>query len=129
MPFLKSINTLFLPPGRPIVSAIGSLTENASRFVDPILMPHVLDLPSDTRNTLDLLKQIEDMVVPPDALLVTLDVEALYSSISHEQGIQTVRTFLLEQDHHQWVYYGFIVELLQLILTRNCFTFEEYHFL
>lgn len=89
-----------LPPGTPIVSGIGSLTESASRFVDSILMLHVLDLPSYTRDTLDLLKQIEDMVVPPDALLVTLDVETLYSSIPHEQGIQTVCTFLREQDHH-----------------------------
>ncbi|XP_040212985.1 uncharacterized protein LOC120943646 [Rana temporaria] len=117
------------PPGRPIVSGIGSLTENASRFVDSILMPHVLTLPSYTRDTLDLLKQIEDMVVPRDALLVTLDVEALYSSIPHELGISTARTFLREQDHHHWNYIDFVIDLLRFILTRNHFVFKESHFL
>lgn len=42
-------------------------------------MPHVTSLPFYIKDTLDLLKHIEGCTVPPDALLVTLNVEALYS--------------------------------------------------
>lgn len=38
-------------------------------------MPHVIRLPSYTKDTLNLFKQIEGLVVPPDALLLTLDVK------------------------------------------------------
>lgn len=106
----KVHKSLKAPPGRPIVSAIGSLTENASRFVDFFLTPHVRRLPSYVRDTLDLLKQIEGVAVPPDALLVTLDVEALYSSIPHEQGVGMVRSFLMEEDHHAWPFNDFVLK-------------------
>lgn len=55
------------PPGRQIISGIRSLTENASKLVDSVLMPHVISLPSYKKDILDLLKQMEGMVVPPDA--------------------------------------------------------------
>lgn len=91
------------------MSAIGSLTENASRFVDFFLTPHVRQLPY-VRDTLDLLKQIEGVAVPPDALLVTLDVEALYSSIPHEQGVRMVRSFLMEENHHARLFNDFVLK-------------------
>lgn len=69
------------------------------------------------------------MVVPPDALLVTLDAEALYSSIPHKHGIRTVCSFLREQDHRRWEYCEFIVDLLRFILSCNCFTFKESYYL
>lgn len=45
------------PQGRPIFSGIGALCENASKFIDFFLMPHVTSLPSYIKDTLDLLKQ------------------------------------------------------------------------
>lgn len=59
-------------------------------------MPHVV------RDTSDLSKRLDGLTIPPDTLLVTIDVQALYSSIPHELGIQTVKKFLMEQDHRQW---------------------------
>lgn len=93
---------------------ISSLTENASRLVDSVLMPQVLCLLSYTETHLTSSNRL---VNPPDALFVTLDVEALYSSIPHEQGIGLVRTFLHEQDHPKWEYCEFIWDLLRFILT------------
>lgn len=65
-------------------------------------MSQVIRLPSYMCDTLDLLKQIEVVSVPPNALLMTIDVEALYSSISQERGIGVVKTFLKEQNQVQW---------------------------
>lgn len=85
---LKTHKNLKRPPGRPIVSGNGNLTEQASQLVDRHLRPFVTSLFSYTKDTLDLLKQIEGLTVPPDALLVSLDVESLYCSIPHDRGSQ-----------------------------------------
>lgn len=71
----KMHKNILPPPGRPIVSGRESLTENASRFVDSVLLPHVTALPSFIKDTTDLLKQIEDITIPPDAYLVAIDIE------------------------------------------------------
>lgn len=42
-----------VPPGRPIISGIGSLTEKISSFVDYFLKPHVFSLPSYVRDSSD----------------------------------------------------------------------------
>lgn len=83
-------------PGRPIVSVNGNLTEQASQLVDRHLRPYVISLFSYTKDTIELLKQIEGLTVPPDAILVSLDVEALYCNIPHDIGIPVISSFLSE---------------------------------
>ena len=46
---------LSLPPGRPIISGRGSITENISRFVDFHAKPMVEQLPSYIQDTPDFL--------------------------------------------------------------------------
>lgn len=92
-------------------------------------MPHVMGLSSYTRDTLDLLKKIEGMVFPPDALLMTLDVESLYLSIPQEQGVGKVCTVLYEEPHTKWNYNEFILTLLQFVLTHNWFGFKGSYYL
>ena len=125
----KTHKNLQKPPGRPIVSGIGSLTDHTGKFVDAFLMPHVVSLPSYIRDTTDLLRHIEGTQVPPDALLVALDVEALYSSIPHERGVRMAGSFLYEQENTSWPLVDFILQLLLFILTKNYFTFNDELFL
>lgn len=42
----KTHKDLRSPPGRPVVSGIGSIMKNASKFVVAFLMPHIQGLPS-----------------------------------------------------------------------------------
>lgn len=100
------------PSGRSIVSGIGSLTDNASKFVDALLMPHVRSLPLYIRDTTDLMQHLEGIQIPLDALLVAIDIEALYSSIPHERGVLTAGSFLGEQDTTTWPLNNFILKLL-----------------
>lgn len=125
----KTHKNLLRPLGRPIVSGIGSLTDNASKFVDNVLMPHVLSLPSYIHDTTDLLKHIKGIQVPLDSLFMAIDVEALYSNIPHEQGVLMAKSFLMKQDCTTWPLNEFILHLLSFILTRNYFVFEDLHFL
>lgn len=48
--------------GRPI-SSIGSLTSNISVFVDQCLKPWVLNLPSYTRDSIDLINKLKSAVL------------------------------------------------------------------
>ena len=61
------------PPGRPIVSSIGSLLENTSRYVN-FLAPHVQTLTSYCRDSKDFLMKIQNIPWESSYLLITLDV-------------------------------------------------------
>ncbi|XP_053548919.1 cilia- and flagella-associated protein 46-like [Bombina bombina] len=82
------------PPGHPIISGIGSITENLGNYVDRFLKPFLLTLTSYVKDTSDLLRKLDGLEVEPDVLLVSLDVEGLYSSIPHEVGLKAARHFL-----------------------------------
>lgn len=79
--------------GRPIVSGVNNLTQNASLFVDKVLCSFVTSLPSYTRDTTDLLLKLDGVVADDNMLLASIDVEALYSSIPHEYGSRAVHHF------------------------------------
>ena len=69
-------------PGRPICSANGHPTERISEFVSHHLNPLVQTLPSCIKNTTHLLNKLNQIdVLPPNAILVTLDVSSLYTNI------------------------------------------------
>lgn len=57
-----------------MISGIGFITENAIRLVYFFLMPHITRLHSYVKDTLDLLKQVDGLYVPPSTLLVTTHV-------------------------------------------------------
>ena len=75
-------------PGRPVISGCGSLTEKASEIVDWFLKPLVPCVTSYLRDSFHFLEKLKALgSVPPNSLLVTLDVTALYPSIPHEDGL------------------------------------------
>ena len=52
-------------PGRPIVSACNSYTENISGFIDEILQPHVKNLGSYVKDTTDFLRKLQNVPYVP----------------------------------------------------------------
>lgn len=72
------------PPGRPIISGNESITEPASQFVDFFIKPIVSELPSFIQDTTHVLNKIKDIQNIGSALLVTMDVEALYTTIQKD---------------------------------------------
>lgn len=51
--------------------------------------------------TTQLLQIVDGIKIPDDAILVTINIEALYLSIPHELGIETISNFLGERDQTQ----------------------------
>ncbi|KAM4050243.1 uncharacterized protein ACNLHF_014747 isoform 1-T1 [Anomaloglossus baeobatrachus] len=117
-----------VPPGRPIVSGMGGLCDAVCKFIDFYLQPLVETLPSHVRDTSDVLRRLNGLTADEGILLVTLDVETLYTNICHEHGLRAVEYFLSMSN---WAppLQQLILELLEFILTHNVFTFGERFYL
>ncbi|KAJ1153242.1 hypothetical protein NDU88_006003 [Pleurodeles waltl] len=120
------------PPGRPIVSGIGSALEPLSKFVDYFLQPIVKRIPTYLKDTTHVLLLLESIAFDKSKeLLITLDVESLYTNIPQEATLEVISNLL---DIHMGVSQtqtppGFILDLAHLALTRNYFKFEDSFFL
>ena len=116
-------------PGRPIVSANGHPTEKISEFVDLHLQPYVNSLPSYLKDTTDYLRKLQESgPIPPETLLVSLDVLSLYTNISHEDGIRACKEAWEERPDKDPPT-EILVKLLTLILKCNNFEFKGKHYL
>ena len=115
-------------PGRPIVSANGLPTEKISEFIDFHLRPFFENLPSHIKDTTDYLKKMENLTIPENTTLVTMDVTSLYTNIPHDDGIAACRK-IWEQRTDQELLTECLVEMLTLVLKNNNFTFDGNHYL
>ncbi|CAJ0950195.1 unnamed protein product [Ranitomeya imitator] len=120
----KVHKNLTCPSGRPIVSGNGGLTENIGKMLDFYLKPIVETLPSYLRDTGDILSKILNINMEPDMWLVTLDVESLYTSIKHADGMEAANFFLSNSDIDDHLN-RLLLSLLEFALTHNFFIFKE----
>ena len=58
------------------------------------------------------------------ALLATLDVEALFTNIKHEGGLQCLQNNLSKRENIK-VPRDFLMKLMNIILTQNLFSFHD----
>ena len=116
-------------PGRPIVSSCGSPTENISCFLDYYLQPLTRALPSYIRDTTDFLQKIRELpALPPESLLVTLDVSSLYTNIPHDEWVNACEEFLNTRTDQSPPIKD-LYQLRQLILESNTFIFNGAYYL
>ena len=115
------------PPGRPIVSGIGSLLEPLSRFADFFLRPIVQKTRTYLKDVLRLLKDVE-FDVTLDCLL-TFDVESLYTSLPQDETLEVIEQILFQEDWEYRTPRTFVLECIELALKKNFFEFEEQIFL
>ncbi len=116
---------------RPIVSGCGGPTEKISQFLDHHLQPHVSNIKSYTRDSGDLINTLEALVIPPNCILVTIDVKALYLNIPHEEGIKAVLDRLYYKNPNSKdvpIPPNTMSDLLKIVLTQNHFQFTDLMF-
>ncbi len=112
------------------MAGINSLTEPLSNFVDFVLRPLVTSLPSylrDTRDFLQCLSVIKD--IEEDIILATMDVSSLYTNIPHTEGLLALKYFLDLCSDNEGLPTKFIVDMAELVLTKNYFLFEKEFYL
>ena len=116
-----------MPPGRPIVSDCNSESEKVSTYIDSFIKTKANLHPSFIKDTYDFLDKVVDKQLPPSALLITLDVESMYTNINHDEGIQAIKNAFSEELQNPK--FQSIIELLELSLRYNDFEFDNKTFL
>ena len=97
--------------------------------MDLHLQPHVNRLPSYLKDTTDYLRKLQESgPIPPETLLVSLDVTSLYTNIPHEVGIRACKEAWEERPVKNPPTET-LVKLLTLILKCNNFEFKGKHYL
>ena len=103
-------------PGRPVISSINCHTAKLSKFVDHHLQEHVVKTASYVKDTTDFLNKTRNIVVPPNSLLVTMDVKSLYTNIPNEEGIAAIDD-TLKRSNTDTSLKTVILTFLDMILT------------
>ena len=107
------------PPERPIVSACGSIMENASHYIEHHIKDIGMQHPSFLEDTPDFLRYLQKInnegKLPQNTLAVTWDVIGLFTNIPHSEGLDAVkeaRNKSLEQDQKVDVPTDYIIRIL-----------------
>ncbi|XP_041424923.1 uncharacterized protein LOC121395440 isoform X1 [Xenopus laevis] len=117
------------PPGRPIVAGTDSVFSPLATYLDRVLQPLVVNTRSYLKDNMQLLNQLQNITLPnTGVLLVSLDVGSLYTSISHEMGIQAASDSLLNTDH-SGSEQSFLIDLLKIVLYENYFLFGDTYYM
>ncbi|XP_077148976.1 uncharacterized protein LOC143809888 [Ranitomeya variabilis] len=121
----KVHKSLINPPGRPIVSGINGLFEKPCTYVDFFLQPFAMKLTSFLRDSTHLIQLLQDLCLPPGTILITLDVESLYTNINHDVGLKAISFFLDSNTTGDREHDQFLLDLLFFILDKNYFVFDR----
>ena len=110
---------------RPIIAGLSCLTNHLSNLLDILLRPLIKRVKSYLHDTMDFLNHLPE-TVPESSLLVSFDVQALYSNIPHNLGLEAIKFWLQKHpdDIHSRFTNDFILEGNNFILKNNTFYFN-----
>lgn len=102
------------PPGRPIISSIGSLYSRLGEYLDIYLQPLVIKGRSYLKDSRELIKSLQSVKINEHTILVTVDIESLYTNIKQSDALLAVKVALMEESGLNTLQINFLVEGLQL---------------
>ncbi len=111
------------PPGRPIVSDCDSDSYRISEYIDYFLKPISTQHPSYIKDTPDFLNKLSEIKPSKDCLLITLDVESLYTNITNKITCLAIKDAFDRNPDPERPDLD-ILRLLLLSLKNNDFTFN-----
>lgn len=117
-----------IPAGRPIVSGCNSESASIEHFIDYFLQPIAAQSPSFIRDSSHFKAIISNTNINNTDLLVTFDVESLYTSIPISEGIDLIKQSLTNNPLANRPDDD-ILRLLEITLRRNDFQFLNQTFL
>lgn len=78
------------PPGRGIVSGVDSLFSRMGEYIDHYLQPLAQQFPSYLRDRKQLINILDNFPYEENVILVTLDVDSLYTNIRQDDVLRDV---------------------------------------
>lgn len=115
---------------RPIVSGCGGPTEKLSALMDHFLKPLVSKTESYTKDSMSIIQTMEELTLPSNCILVTIDVKALYLNIPHEEGTQACLNHLYHLNKDDLPFPPQVAKtIMKTVLEKNYFQFTDkmYH--
>ena len=113
-----------IPPGRPIISDIGSESYNVAKFIDHFLKPLVFQQPSFIKDSFHFLEKLNLVNNnTPNTFLVTCDVVSMYTNIDNSDGLKTVSHFFQSHPDPKRPD-SLLLQLLEVSLKNNDFLFN-----
>ena len=114
---------------RLIVAGPSCLTHRLSNLLDILLRPFTKHVKSNLRDTTDFLNNLPNNV-QPKTLLASFDIDALYSNIPHDLGIQAVEYWLEKypEELRNRFSKDFVLDGIKFILENNTFSFNQAHY-
>lgn len=113
------------PPGRPIVSGIGSILKPLSKFADAFLRPMVQKTDTYLKDTKAVLQLLKDLAFDPqEQILLGLDVESLYTSLPHNETLDIMEEVLFSNPWDYQTPRGMVMECISIALKKHFFLFE-----
>ena len=118
-------------PGRPIISQCGSVRERVGKYLDYFLLPLVKSSEWYLKDTGELLRLLDDLVLPQNVLLVTYDLTSMYTNMEHSEVLRSVG-----KAYNEWPYPFDIpklptedfMALLEICLYNNEFEFNQNYY-
>ena len=117
-----------VPPVRPIVSQSASLLSPTANLIDYLLQPIARSYPDYLHNSTALSLVLQDLQVPDNASLVTIDVSSLYPSIPQTQCLDIIYKELHTHRHLLPCNPNLIIRLLHTNINNTFFTFGHLTF-
>jgi hypothetical protein len=118
-------------PLRPVISTSESLLAVFSTWID-FKMKELLPLiQSHVKNSLNIIEDLKNIILPKNALIFTADAVSMYTNIKTDIGISTIRDFLTtninkipENFPHE-----LFLQVLECVMTHNVFSFSDTYWL
>ena len=128
-------NYIELPPSsdltfRPIVVGPVCETHRLSYFIDILLQPYTKYIKSYVKDTKDFLQKLPSDI-SQDIILVSFDVESLYSNIPHDLGLEAIAFWINKYpgEFPSRISHEFVLEGIKIILENKSFHFNDDYFI
>ena len=108
-------------PLRPIVSCINSPCYNLSKYFNNILNKITDQHKYDLLSSIDLKKSLDEITLDDSDMLVSFDVQALFTNIPTDNILELIRDRWSEIKIHTKIPMGLFLEILKFILDSGYF--------
>ena len=112
---------------RPVCSDCASLVHPLGKWLDYALQPVVADQPFYFKDSFSLKQELDKIVLPPNASMITFDAVSMYTNINIDDCIERISTFLADiWDKHDC---KAVTTAMEIVMKNNRMRFGDliYH--
>jgi hypothetical protein len=114
-------------PTRPVCSDVSSIPHGLGKWVTEQLLPIAHAQDSFFRDSFDLKNLLDNLQLPPNALLFTSDATAMYTNIKTTPALDTISQYLREHERTLFNHYQSesLISALHIVFLNNILKFGD----